>query len=169
MALNHVRRKRNSFGVGAKVISLRPFNLGSSPGNAICTNVVGNTNLMKEFKVIIPEEHYSLLNFRQEDLPGVAVVNSALKHFEPKEVFAWHLSIMLDLKELIGNGMPSKAEVDVINKYEDFLDDKIRGDNKEKPNALFLARITWNATRELIWRVYDPEIVDKFLKPDKGR
>src|SRR5690606_8079643 len=109
-------------------------------------------------------EHYSVLNFRQEDLPGVAVVNSALRDFEPKEVFAWHLSIMLDLEDLVDNGMPSENEVDVIDNYGDFLDDMIKGKNKEKPNALFLARITWNGTRELIWRVYDPEIADKFLK-----
>lgn len=119
---------------------------------------------MKEFKVLIPDEYYSVLNFRQEDLPGVAVVNSALRDFEPKEVFAWHLSIMLELVDLIDNGMPSRNEVDVIDDYGDFLDDKIKGENKEKPNALFLARITWNGTRELIWRVYDPEIADKFLK-----
>lgn len=119
---------------------------------------------MKEFKVLIPDEHYSVLNFRQEDLPGVAVVNSALRDFEPKEVFAWHLSIMIDLTDLVDNGMPSKNEVEIIDNYGDFLDDKIKGEDKEKPNALFLARITWNGTRELIWRVYDPEIADKFLK-----
>lgn len=60
--------------------------------------------------------------------------------------------------------MPSESELDVIDDFGDFLDDKIKGENKEKPNALFLARITWNASRELIWRVFDPEITDKFLK-----
>lgn len=119
---------------------------------------------MNEFKVIIPDEHYSILNFRQEELPGIAVVNSALREFEPKEVFSWHLSIMVDLKELIENGMPSRTEVEIVDNFGDFLDSKIKGDDKEKPNALFLARITWNATRELIWRVYDPEVADTFLK-----
>ena len=119
---------------------------------------------MREFKVIIPDEHYSVLNFRQEDLPGIAVVNTALRDFEPKEVFSWHLSIMLQIDDLVDNGMPSKSEVEIIDELEDFLDDKIKGEDKAKPNALFLARITWNATRELIWRVYDPENTDKFLK-----
>lgn len=119
---------------------------------------------MTDFKVIIPDESYSLLNFRQDDLPGVAVVNTALKEFEPKIVFAWHLSIMIDLEDLIDNGMPSKSEVEVIDNYGDYLDNEIKGKNKEKPNALFLARITWNKTRELIWRVYDPEISNNFLQ-----
>ncbi len=119
---------------------------------------------MTDFKVIIPDEFYSLLNFKQDDLPGVAVVNTALKEFEPKIVFAWHLSIMIDLEDLIDNGMPSKSEVEVIDNYGDYLDNEIKGKNKEKPNALFLARITWNKTRELIWRVYDPEISNNFLQ-----
>jgi hypothetical protein len=119
---------------------------------------------MKEFKVIIPDEYYSVLNFRTDELPGVAVVNTALRSFEPREVFGWHLSIMVQLKDLIANGMPSGRELEVIDDFGDFLDDKIKGENKEKPNALFLARVTWNASRELIWRIFDPEITDKFLK-----
>jgi len=42
---------------------------------------------MKEFILIIPEESYSILNFIQEELPGIAVINTALRDFEPKEVF----------------------------------------------------------------------------------
>ncbi len=117
----------------------------------------------KEFRVIIPEEKYQILNFNQDDLPGVAVVNSNLADFEPKEVFAWHCSIMLECEDLIENGMPSKAEVKILDEFGDFLDDKIKGDDKEKPNGLFLARITWNETRELIWRVFDPELTNDFL------
>lgn len=119
---------------------------------------------MSEFKVLIPDENYSILDFRQDELPGIAVVNTALRAFEPKEVFAWHLSIMVQLEEMVENGMPSKSEVAIIDDFGDYLDEKIKGENKEKPNALFLARITWNSTRELIWRVYDPEIADEFLK-----
>jgi len=119
---------------------------------------------MTDYKVLIPDEFYSLLNFEQDDLPGVAVVNTALREFEPKIVFAWHLSIMIDLDDLIDNGMPSKSEVEVIDNYGDYLDNEIKGPDKEKPNALFLARITWNKTRELIWRVYDPAISNSFLQ-----
>ena len=119
---------------------------------------------MKEFKVVIPEECYSILNFHEEALPGIAVVNSALKGFEPKEVFAWHLSIRVELKDLVDKGMPSRAEVKVIDSYGDFLDKKIKGEDEAKPNALFLARLTWNGTRELIWRVYDPQIAHDLLQ-----
>ncbi|NQX85135.1 MAG: DUF695 domain-containing protein [Flavobacteriaceae bacterium] len=117
----------------------------------------------KEFKVIIPEEYYQILKFKQEELPGIAVVNKNLADFEPKEVFSWHCSVMLNCKELIENGMPSKSEVKILDEFGDFLDEKIKGTDKEKPNGLFLARITWNETRELIWRIYDPEITNEFL------
>jgi hypothetical protein len=117
----------------------------------------------KEFKVVIPVEYFHILNFKQNELPGIAVVNISLAEFEPKEVFSWHCSIMLNCNELIENGMPSKAEVKILDEFGDFLDDKIKGPDKEKPNGLFLARITWNETRELIWRIYDPEITNEFL------
>jgi hypothetical protein len=125
---------------------------------------------MKKFKVLIPEEYYSILDFNQEGLPGVAVINTALRDFEPKEVFAWHLSIMIDFEDLIDNGMPSKSEREIVDPFGDRLDSLIKGNDLDKPNALFLARITWNQTRELIWRVFDPEIADKILKDiiDKG-
>lgn len=119
---------------------------------------------MTEYKVIIPDEHYSILNFNQDNLPGVAVVNSALRQFEPKVVFGWHLSVMVDLVDLIENGMPSKSEVQIVDDYGDYLDNIIKGEDKEKPNALFLARITWNKTRELIWRVNNAEIANNILQ-----
>ena len=104
-----------------------------------------------------------MLNFNTERLPGVAVVNKSLAEFEPKEVFVWHCSVMIQCEELIENGMPSREEVEILDKFGDFLDDKMKGDDKEKPNGLFLARITWNETRELIWRIFDPEIANDFL------
>jgi len=119
---------------------------------------------MAAFKVFIPDEDYHILNFIQEKLPGIAVINAALKSFEPKQVFGWHLSIMLDLKDLIENGMPSRTEDALVYEYGMLLDDHIKGPNKQKPNALFLARITWNKTRELIWRVFDPEIANTYLQ-----
>jgi len=118
---------------------------------------------MKEYHVQIPAERFALIQFKQEDLPGVAVIHAALRDFQPKAVFAWHCSVILQLEDLVDNGMPSSGEQEVIDKFGDFLDEKIKGPDKEKPNALFLARITWNATRELIWRVFDPKLTNEFL------
>ena len=118
----------------------------------------------REFRVIIPEEEeYQIIEFKQESLPGIGVINLSLVEFEPKEVFSWHCSIIIDFENLIENGMPKNEDVLKAEKFEDYLDKNIKGENKEKPNALFLGRITWNKTRELIWRVFDPEITNNLL------
>lgn len=116
-----------------------------------------------EFKVLIPEEKYDLLNFNSEGLPGVAVVNSTLRDFEPKEIFAWHLSLVVTYQSLIDNEMPSEEERTKSEQLEDFLHPLIKVNNT-KPNALFLGRVTWHGTREIIWRVYDPELANKTLQ-----
>ena len=119
---------------------------------------------MKEFKVIIPEENYALFDFYQENLPAVMVLNTSLLKFKPKEVFSWHLSLMIDFDELVENGMPAQVETDAIIPFEEHIDTLLKGNDKDKPNALFLGRITWNGTRELIYRVYDPEIANAVLQ-----
>ena len=119
---------------------------------------------MTEYRVVVPEESYSIIEFRQDELPGIGAINTALRDFEPKVVFGWHLSLVLQLDDLIENGMPSRAEREVVDRFGDALDVGIKGSDAEKPNALFLARITWNATRELIWRVFDPEPANEYLQ-----
>jgi hypothetical protein len=121
-------------------------------------------NEKKEFRVLIPEEEYQIIEFRQENLPGIGVVNLSLIEFEPKEVFSWHCSIMINFENFIENGMPANNDVLIAEKFEDFLSENIKGADKEKPNSLFLARITWNETRELIWRVYNAKKVNEFLE-----
>ena len=124
----------------------------------------------RKFRVIIPEEEYQIIEFKQENLPGIGVINLSLIEFEPKEVFSWHCSIMIDFENLIENGMPSNEDVLKVENFEDYLDENIKGENKDKPNALFLGRITWNKTRELIWRVFNPELtnalLDKIIKEE---
>ncbi len=119
---------------------------------------------MELFRVIIPEEKYTVLEFLQEGFPGVALINRALRDFESKVVFSWHLSLMIDFEDVIENGMPSQQERDVMDEFEERFSLSLKGPDLEKPNALFLARITWNKTRELIWRVYEPEAANKLLE-----
>lgn len=119
---------------------------------------------MKDYRVYIPDEHYTLLKFEQDNLPGIASINTGLKGFEPKVVFEWHLSIIIDFEELIENGMPSPKEQQVLETFEEELQALITGVNPEKPNALYLGRITWNATRQILWRVYNPELVNEELQ-----
>ena len=114
----------------------------------------------KEYRVIIPEEEYALIEWKEEGLPVVAMLNTALKDFEPKEVFSWHLSLIIDFDDIIEKGMPSEDERAIVDPFCDKLDEEIKAGG----NALFLIRETWNKTRRLVWRVYDPEIANQHLQ-----
>jgi hypothetical protein len=116
--------------------------------------VVSMTNIR------IPEEAYSVRKFCQGDLPGFATINTALKGFEPKLAFSWHLSLLIKCIDLIDSRLPSADEQNTLYKFEDKLDQLIKANG----NALFLARVTHDARRELIWRVHDPEIANSIIQ-----
>lgn len=115
-----------------------------------------------EVRIVLPEETYTLIEYKYEDLPCIAAVNSGLIGFEHKDIFAWHLSVIIDFdeSEIIDNGMPSEKEREIVDPFCDKLDEEIKAGG----NALFLVRETWNKTRRLVWMVYDPEIAHQHLQ-----
>jgi hypothetical protein len=110
--------------------------------------------------MISPVSSYSIIEFLQRDLPGIAAVNTTLKEFDAKSAFSWHLSVLIHCVELTHNRLPSSDEQKVLYDFEDRLDRVIKGDD----NALFLARVTHDARRELIWRVRDPAVPNSALQ-----
>lgn len=119
---------------------------------------------MKEFNVRIPEESFAVYEMEREGLPGIVVVNVGLRNFEPKEVFGWHLSLIMQMEDLVEKGMPSTVEREVIDAFGEALDARIKSVGADRPNALFLGRITWNGTRQIVWRVFDPEVANATLQ-----
>ncbi len=113
-----------------------------------------------EIRIVLPEEEYALMEWKQEGLPCIGMLNSALKDFEHKEIFGWHLSLIIYFEDLIDNGMPSEEEREIVDPFCDKLDEEIKAGG----NALFFVRETWNKTRRLVWRVYDPEIAHQHLQ-----
>jgi hypothetical protein len=111
-------------------------------------------------RIVIPKEVDTLIKFRQRDLPGFATVNSALKEFEPKIVFPWNLSVLIRCGRLVEDRLPSTDEQKLLYEFEDKLDPLI----KAKDNALFIARATHDAHREIIWRVRNPEAANSVLR-----
>ena len=114
---------------------------------------------MQKITIKLPQEDLSIVEFMQDELPGVLVVNGALKSFEECTPFAWHLSVMVVYQNTVNDNMPSKEEQELLVQFEEQLDKVI----KEDGNALFLASITHNGSRELIWRVYNPETPNDYL------
>lgn len=109
---------------------------------------------------MIPQPYFALIDTTKDGLPAVVVVNSALVGYDDLELFPWHLKITVDCNFLGENGMPTSSEVKVLDAWEDFLS----GSLGIQKNTLFLARITWNGVRDLLFRVHDPEIVDGVLR-----
>lgn len=115
--------------------------------------------MAEEYRVEIPEEVFAALEWQDEGLPAICMVNQSLANFEPKVVFAWHLSIIVELADLAENGMPSSEENDLVGQIGNHFDESLKIDG----NALFLARTTWNGTRQFLYRVYNPETANAFL------
>ncbi len=74
----------------------------------------------------------------------------------------------MDFQDLAQNGMPTREESDIVLDYFEKLGAEIRGDEIH-PNALFLARITWNGTFEAIWQVNNPKIVHEYLQKNNSQ
>ena len=114
---------------------------------------------MQKISVKLPQEDLSIIEFTQDELPGVLSVNAALKHFKDRMPFAWHLSVMVIYQDTVNDNMPSKSEQEKLVAFEEQLDKAF----KKGGNALFLGNITHNGTKELIWRVYNPVIANDYL------
>ena len=112
---------------------------------------------MSEFKVTLPDNEHTILRYEGGGMPGILVLNHSLIDWQPKEVFSWNLSIMLHVPESACNdGLPTKEALDKCQEWQDGLEPFIALD-PSKPNALPLAVETHKGTRELIYRLYNPE------------
>ena len=109
--------------------------------------------------IVVPEPHFTLFNGQRDGLPEVVVVNDALLSFDHTEIFAWHLEVTLHAVDLVDNGMPSPDESLLLFQIGDKIEQSIVG-----YNGIFLARSTWNGFRQLVFRVYDPEVADATLQ-----
>lgn len=120
----------------------------------------------QQVRIVLPETEFTLFDAVCNDLPEVLMVNGALRGFEHRYIFPWHLCVTLYADELIENGMPSEAESELLFRIGDEIEAAVLDARTTfgGPNALFLSRSTWNATRELSFLVHDPEVADTDLQ-----
>jgi hypothetical protein len=114
----------------------------------------------------IPDPHYLLIDTARDDMPAVVVVNDSALSLFGREVFPWHLEISIDARKTAKNGMPTPAERIVLDRVGDALECRLDDSRTSlgSSNALFLARVTWNSRRELVYRVHDPEVANAILQ-----
>jgi len=114
---------------------------------------------MQKIEIQIPTEDYSIIEYSQNGVVGMATINQALRGFNHKSAFPWHLSLIIVCNELNQDKMPSKAENDTLRAFEESLGTALQANS----NAIFLASITKNGYRELIWRVHSPYSANDYL------
>lgn len=114
----------------------------------------------------LPAARYTLFDVTREDLPAVIVVNEALLAFQHLDIFRWHLRVTIDARELAEQGMPTPEESAILFEVGDEIESIVLDGRTSlgAPNALFVARSTWNGLRELCFQIHDPEVADAALK-----
>lgn len=111
---------------------------------------------------VLPKDERIIVKYDIDNKPAVAVINTNLKDFDAKDVFAWSLTLDMYYDEIQEDGLPTDNEFNIIHDYMEELSKKIIGDS-DHPNALFLAREFWDGSCRLLMQVYSPDPVDKVL------
>ncbi len=106
-----------------------------------------------------PSEDLVFLQLKTEGLPEVWLINRALDGSAEQGAFPWHLSIIIEMEDVYDVGIPTKGEQQLLTKLREELEANLKAND----NAHFLASITWNGTRQLLYRVRDPEIANAYL------
>lgn len=114
---------------------------------------------MTEYTLTLPKPRSVVLAFGQDGLPGVATVNAALADIEPKIVFRWHLSVLVEAEGVVPEALPHVLEQAAILDIQAQLAPLVEANGQ----ALWLARIVHNSTWELLWRVHDVRQVQSAL------
>lgn len=116
--------------------------------------------------ITVPEPSYALIDTKREGKPEVLVVNQALLSFAQIEIFPWHLCLWIEAQDLVENGMPSSTDSELLFRIGDEIESTVlSGTNSHgSQNALFLARSTWDGSRELLFQVHDPEVAHQALQ-----
>ncbi len=109
------------------------------------------------------QDTFKVFSIEDDSLPAVGLINNQLVNNADWASFPWNCSVVVRCKDVNAAGLPTDAEASVLNCFEDSLNARIVAD-KSVPNALFFGRVNWNSTRELIWKVKNPEPVAAFLQ-----
>jgi hypothetical protein len=98
-------------------------------------------------------------------MPAVVVLNDSALSFAHHGIFPWHLEIVIRAASVGKNGMPTPSEVQALDQLGDALEAALEERTvRGAVNVLFLARITCDSQRELIYRVHDAELADSVLQ-----
>lgn len=107
----------------------------------------------------IPKASIVALQGVSDGFPEWRFVNQALDALRVTGDFPWHLSLILEMAETIPVGLPTKAESAFLRTFADELAMRLEANE----NGVHLASITWNGTRQYVFRLRDPKPAHAYL------
>jgi len=92
---------------------------------------------------------FSVLQSDLDGRPLLALIDMGLRNFHGKEKVPFFLSISTPLINTNSEGMPTRADSEDLNAWEDAVEARLRPQGK----YVFVGRVTWNGNRELLYYV----------------
>ena len=88
--------------------------------------------------------------------PAVIAVDASLDEARRSKIRPWYLSIIVECKDVGPKKLPTPEGVTVLESEERDFEQRLCAEG----NARLLALLTWNGTRQLLYRVRDPELAN---------
>ena len=102
---------------------------------------------------------FVFLQLQTDGFPEVWMLNHKVDDGIERSAFPWHLTIDIGMEAAHEIGLPTEEEQRTLTTLRETLDRTLLADN----NALWLGSITWNRTRQLVYRVRQPNLANEFL------
>ena len=96
----------------------------------------------------------------QDGKPMLWMVNQGLDTIAGGPDFPWHLSLVIEMAETVGEGLPTPAEIQFLKSFGG----EIRARLEAHSNAVLLISGTCDGQRQLVFRVRDPAIANAYLQ-----
>ena len=106
------------------------------------------------------EGTFSVLQSEMDGHPLIAVVDMGLRGYTEKSSVPWFLSVSTPLVSPTSDGLPTRADANNVNEWEDGIEQELRGEGR----FVYVGRVTWNGHRELLYYVAQPEASTKKLQ-----
>lgn len=118
-------------------------------------------------QITIPEESFDLIESTDpKGAKALIMRNASLKQHQKdtllKQVFGFYCSINLDYVNVDENNWPTSEEFSIMQDYTESIDQALKV-QPDHPNALFVARVTYNGVCQVVWMLNNPEIAIEYL------
>jgi hypothetical protein len=103
--------------------------------------------------------NFVFLQLQTDGLPEIWMLNHKVDVGIERSAFPWHLTIDIAMAGAHAIGLPTDEEQRTLTAVRETLDATLLADR----NALWFGSITWNKTRQLVYRVRDPSVANEYL------